>query len=389
MARATRLALAALAASVAGSASTSARAESPNAKATPVYVLPLSTDDADDQADALTQALRSRVRQAAGWSLLETSQSFETLAIALKCPPKPDPLCLQRIGDQLHADHYVWGTLAKKRSASEVTADLHLWSRGKTDADASETYSDNLKDASDEALRGVAARLFGRMSGAGTGGTLIVHAGRSAGTVVVDGADRGALDNGIARLELPAGSHTIAVRVPGVEAPPGQTAEVASGSEQELNFVLAPVRMSAQPEEPSSPVPVGKVLGYSAIVAGAGFLVAGGIEAANWVNDNSASTEDRNRVPKSVADVCTQQSAAAIDACNKSKDALTVSTLGWIFGGAGALLLGTGIVLVVSDHGSSSDGRHTASVRPIQGARVDVVPALGPHAGSLDVRVRF
>ena len=78
-------------------------------------MLSLWTDDADDQADALTQALRSRVRQAQGWSLLETPQSFETLAIALKCPPKPDAPCLQRIGDQLHADHYVWGTMARKK----------------------------------------------------------------------------------------------------------------------------------------------------------------------------------------------------------------------------------------------------------------------------------
>ena len=36
----------------------------------------------------------------------------ETLSIALKCPPKPDPACLKRIGDQLKADHYVWGTMA-------------------------------------------------------------------------------------------------------------------------------------------------------------------------------------------------------------------------------------------------------------------------------------
>ena len=77
-----------------------ARAEAPSAKALPVYVLTISTEDSDDQADALTQSMRSRVRQAQGWSLLETPQSFETLAIALKCPPKPDQPCLQRIADQ-------------------------------------------------------------------------------------------------------------------------------------------------------------------------------------------------------------------------------------------------------------------------------------------------
>ena len=157
--------LALLAAAALGAASRPAHAEPPSAKATPVYVLSLWTDDADDQADALTQALRSRVRQAQGWSLLETPQSFETLAIALKCPPKPDAPCLQRIADQLHADHYVWGTMARKKGAGEVTADVHLWSRGKGDADANETYTDNLKDASDESLRQIAARLFGKLTG--------------------------------------------------------------------------------------------------------------------------------------------------------------------------------------------------------------------------------
>ncbi|HEY8089040.1 MAG TPA: hypothetical protein VIF09_14370, partial [Polyangiaceae bacterium] len=142
-----RLALALLAATAAGAVSHPAHAEPPSAKATPVYVLSLWTDDADDQADALTQALRSRVRQAQGWSLLETPQSFETLAIALKCPSKPDAPCLQRIGDQLHADHYVWGTMAHKKGAGEVTADVHLWSRGKGDAETNESFTDNLKDA--------------------------------------------------------------------------------------------------------------------------------------------------------------------------------------------------------------------------------------------------
>src|SRR5258708_24833570 len=177
-----------------------AHAEPPNAKATPVYVLSIWTDDADDQADALTQSLRTRVRQAQGWSLLETTQSFETLAIALKCPAKPDPPCLQRIGDQLHADHYMWGTMAKKKGPGEVTADLHLWTRGKGDADASETYSDNLKDASDESLKQVSARLFGRMTGGGAGGTLVVPAGPGGGDVPAAGPRAAARGGGGAGL---------------------------------------------------------------------------------------------------------------------------------------------------------------------------------------------
>src|ERR1700722_1454117 len=139
MNRATRLAFTLLAASSALALPGAAWADAPSAKAQPVYVLSLSTEDSDDQADALTQAMRSRVRQSHGWSLLETPQSFETLAIALKCPPKPDAPCLQRIGDQLHADHFVWGTLSKG-GPGQVKATLHMWTRGKSDVEATNSY---------------------------------------------------------------------------------------------------------------------------------------------------------------------------------------------------------------------------------------------------------
>ncbi len=204
MLRAFALALMALVVSIVLFHSAPARAEPANGKATPVYVLSVWTNDVDDQADALTQALRSRVRQAPGWSLVETNQSFETLSIALRCPPTPNQLCLDRIGDQLHADHYVWGTMSKEKSG-EVTADLRLWTRGKPQTEATESYAENLKDPSDDALRSVAGRLFAKLTSSNTSGTLVVHAGTASGTVVVDGAPKGKLDEGIARIALPEG----------------------------------------------------------------------------------------------------------------------------------------------------------------------------------------
>jgi hypothetical protein len=387
-----KAALTVLATSVLGLAASPSRAEAPNGRATPVYILTLWTDDADDQADALTQALRSRVRQASGWSLLETNQSFETLSIALKCPSKPDSTCLQRIGDQLHADHYVWGTMGKKRAPGEVTADLHLWVRGKPSTEASETYSDNLKDASDESLRAVAAKLFGKLTASSAPGVVLVRAGRSSGSVLVDGVERGSLDGGTARLEVPAGAHTFAVKVAGFDAA-GQSTEVTAGSERELSFSLTPSRQAAESAEArssSSSFPVTKLLGYSAIVGGVGFLVAGGIEGLNWINDSNASSNDRNSVPKSVTDVCTYQSPQAQDACSKSNDAKSVSTLAWVFGGVGAVLVGTGIILVTSDHGSAEPRRDASSApRPKAAPDVQVLPEVGPRAGSLSVRVRF
>lgn len=388
MTRATRFAFALLAAAALGSVPRSAHAEPPNAKATPVYVLSIFTEDADDQADALTQALRSRVRQAQGWSLLETSQSFETLAIALKCPPKPDPGCLQRIADQLHADHYVWGSMGKKKSPGEVTAEMHLWSRGKAEADAGESYSENLKDASDESLKQIASRLFGKLTGGVAGGTLVVHAGTGGGAVMVDGENKAMLEGGVARIDVGGGPHTVLVRVPGFDAP-AQQASVPVGSEQEVTFNLAPTAAPGPDTTSHSAFPLRKVAEYSALVAGAGLLIAGGVEGLAWLNDSNASKSDRKNVPPSVTDVCaTELSPAAIDACHKSKDAVTVSTLGWVFAGVGAALVGTGFVLMLGDHGSSDSG-HDATTPAAQRHRVQVTPVVGTRGGAIDLRVSF
>jgi len=388
MTRATRLALALLAVSASASAVASAprlaRAEPPNPKATPVYVLSIQTDDADDQAEALTQALRSRVRQAAGWSLLESQQSFETLSIALKCPPKPDAPCLQRIADQLHADHYVWGTMSKKK-AGEVRAELHLWGRGRGDVDASESYTDNLKEASDPSLQQIAAQLFGNLTGGVGGGTLVVHAGTAGGAVMVDGVEKGVLDGGVARVDVGPGPHTIAVRVPGFEAPIQQAA-VAAGAEQELSFTLAPT--TSVGTETHSAFPLRKVATYSALVAGGGLLVAGGIEGLAWLGDSNTSKSDRKNVPPNITDVCVDEvNQSAVDACHKSKDALTVSTLAWVFTGVGAVLVGTGVYMLATDSGSSESGHEPPP--PVGKPKLQLVPAVGTRGGAVDLRVTF
>jgi hypothetical protein len=395
MVRAIALALMTLVVSVVLFRSVPALAEPPNGKATPVYVLSVWTNDVDDQADALTQALRSRVRQSPGWSLAETNQSFETLSLALRCPPTPNQTCLDRIGDQLHADHYVWGTMAKEK-AGEVSVDLRLWSRGKPQVEASETYNENLKDPGDEALRAVAGRLFAKLTSNGTTGTLVVHAGTASGSVQVDGVTKGRLDGGVARLDVPEGSHTVVVRVAGFTAPP-QAITLQDGGEAEISFALSPAEAppgaEGAPEPPQEsvekkPFPVRKVIGYSVFAVGVGFLVAAGIEGENWLSDKNASDQDRNNVPNNVSNVCEMQvNQAAQDACQKSTSASHAAKLGWIFAGVGAVLAGSGIWLVVGDH--TGEAATEPSARATPKPRFDVLPALGARAGSLDVRMTF
>ena len=330
MTRAVAFSLVLLVATAQGLVPRTARADGADPKGSPLYVLSVWTNDADDQAEGLTAALRARVRKAPGWSLVEATQSFETLAIALKCPPTPNASCLERIGDQLHADRYVWGTMAKEK-AGEVTADMRLWTRGKPQVEASESYSEDLKDPASEPLRAVAARLFTKLAGA-----------------------------------------------PGE----GEAEATAGGDEHSGASELA--KVEREPDKGPSTFPLRKVVGYSAVVAGVGLLVAGGVEGLSWMSDKSASDTDRTSVPRTVSDVCAAPStnAAAADACQKTHDASNAALLGWVFTGAGAVLAGAGVILVLTDHGSSDSA---AAAR----TRVAVTPALGARSGGLDVRVTF
>jgi hypothetical protein len=321
-----------------------ASADPPGGKA--VYVLSVWTNDADDQADALTKALRARMRQTPGWSLAETGQSFETLAIALRCPPTPNQACLERIGDQIHADRYVWGTMAKEKPG-EVTADMRLWSRGSPQAEASESYADSLKDANDDALRAVAGRLVAKLTSQAGGGAA---AGSAPPSAAADGS--------------------------------GKDASGASDA-------------STATEEPADhkSFPVRRTLGYVGLGLGAAALVASGVELIGWMNDKSDSNTDRQNVPSNVTDVCATPSNAsyypsAQDACQKSKDAANASQLGWIFLGVGAVLAGTGAWLVLGDH-HASDGASGSSSAATTRPHVGVLPAFGPRGGALDVRVTF
>jgi hypothetical protein len=233
----------------------------------------------------------------------------------------------------------------------------------------------------------------------------VVHAGTGKGSVLIDGASKGTLDEGTARLNVPVGQHTVSVRLAGFEAE-GKTTTIVEGTEEEVTVPLSPVasesahpaaEAEATPERASSPFPLRRVLAYSALVAGGALLVGGVVEGVAWENDKSASNNDRASIPASVTNVCSvmgqPQSVmmAAADACAKNSNATGASTGAWVFGGIGAALVATGVILLVTDPG------HPAPTEPAQAATrptvtrpsVSVLPTFGPHVGVLGLRVTF
>ena len=151
-----------------------AHADPPGPDAPLVHVIAVQSDDADDQADALTATLRSRIRALRGFSLGEGDFSLEVLTLALKCGETPDEACQVKIGDQIHSDRYLWGSHKRSKSNRQVTADLHLWTRGRPPTRTQLTYSDNLTAPGDDALKRLAddalAKLLGQQAAAATVG---------------------------------------------------------------------------------------------------------------------------------------------------------------------------------------------------------------------------
>src|SRR5207237_1908433 len=79
----------------------SVRAEPPGPGVLPVQVIAIQTDEAEDQAEALTAAIRSRVRALRGYSLYESDFALEVLTLSLKCGEVPDEPCQTKIADQI------------------------------------------------------------------------------------------------------------------------------------------------------------------------------------------------------------------------------------------------------------------------------------------------
>src|SRR5580658_3385279 len=358
-----------------------------------IHVLDIDSDDADDQAEALTGALRSRIRSAPEWLLLDTRQSLSMLTAALRCPQRPDAACLQRIGDQLKSDRFVWGILSRQGAGPHfVTADIHLWTRGKPEILAKETYSDNLKDQNDDTLHKIANRVFERLTG-GPASTVIVHAGTADGVVVVDGDRTVPLQHGLATLLLRKGEHGIAVQATGF-LPMHQDVVVIAGENQDVDVALQPE--PAPPPSLSGPPPAGGSRARAelgTLISGGVLLAAGGALAIVFEAERSTLNQDRannygfeNSVP-TIENPCTvpsvESSPQVSGGCSAHNVAQAVLIPEIAALGAGGLLVTVGFVLLATDH--PREPAPTTSAW----SRLRIVPEVGPHGASFGLSGSF
>ncbi|MBK9262263.1 MAG: PEGA domain-containing protein [Polyangiaceae bacterium] len=246
-------------------------AAEPGPDTLPIHVISVQTMDADDQAEALTKALRQAVRAMPGWSQAEGDYSLEVLTLSLKCPEPPDAGCQSRIADQIRADRYVWGVISKGKS-NNVVGELSFWVRGKGTTSFKVDYSANLTEAQDDALKKVAMDAIMKLTDGPPKGEVKVSAGGIAGQVFVDGQPLGALTGGQGTFFVPSGKHELIVKAPGYA---DMISEITVKPNAPTDVTVVPVAVGDK-----TPTNWKRIGGFIAIGAGVGFGALGVVGTA-------------------------------------------------------------------------------------------------------------
>lgn len=192
---------------------TTAQAAPPGPGALPVAVLAVKSDEALDQAEAFTAALREAVVRSAGWSLGEANQSVEFLALKMKCGDSIDAACETRIAEVIKSDRYLWSSIEFDSSKKRVQGSLNFFVRGKGTDRVDVDFPAKLTTA--KKLESVAASLFEQVSGGAPQGGVSITTGGIPGQLFIDGKPIGSIPESGGTYQLPVGSHTITVKASG------------------------------------------------------------------------------------------------------------------------------------------------------------------------------
>jgi hypothetical protein len=369
-----------------------------------VQVLAISSEDAFEQAQALTIALKRAVTRTEGWTLSKGDFSLEVMTAAMGCSLPPDATCQKKIADKIGTKRYIWGTLSKS-GKKEVVATLRLWENGEQKRDTQVKYASNLTDPSDDSLLAVASDAFARLTGEASG-VVVVNAGNVSGKVYVDGKEAGDIAEGRTELTLPSGDHKIVVRAEGFNDATG-TVTVRAGASTDITLNPTPGTSGETgaggnvTHDKGKPGNTRKILGYAGVGVGGALALVGGyfwlksfLETKNPSDEfthyasSAARKPDGSREVPGGQDVCeaaaaNQDNPTVMDECDRNAShkrlALILTPAGAIIGGVGAYLLFT------------SDDEKAAAEKEGRAPRPSLTPmvGLGPHGGSVWVDVPF
>jgi hypothetical protein len=378
----------------------------PPAPNTPVlHVLEVGTDDADDQAKAVTLALRRRVRESKEFALSDADHSLQVLTLALRCPEPPDASCQGKIATKISARQFLWGTM-KKAPGNQVSLELHLWRGGRDEARERFVFSDNLTESRDPALERLADQMYQRLVFYGhVGVARLVADNAIEGELYVNGRPQGPIAQAQYELTLPPGDYTFEVRSGGRTTLSGR-GRVAVTQIQEVRLV--PRRRQVDPAAASLDADVGarppsadgaswrRPAGIAGLGLGGALLVAGAyasIRVLTFGEDKGYKAYRAGVGPTD--DACDQAEAGFVTNVSGASSpgrvdricgtAKALTTFQYIAYPVGAVAAGAGLIFLLS---AQNDGGGTTG-KGASGQRWALTPDAGPGRAGFDFRLAF
>lgn len=343
----------------------------------PVAVIGVQTENAFQQADALTAALRRAVDTTEGYAPQEGEWSLQMLVLGLECAEPPDAACEEKIAKQIKAERFVWGTI--RIEGKEVLGDLHFYQKGQPSQSVPLKFSSNLTDGVDETLIGVARDALG-LIGAGTPkGRLRINAGDVNGDVFIGQEKVGTMTKGVADVAVVPGDHVIRV-------------VTTDGREMSANLSMKALEQKtislAVPGPPAPPLDGKIIVGFSLLGVAAGLAGAGlyGSLEVNSAQDqfDCSDPEDASRgecwsnnYDDNEPDACATENVSGNleNICDRASTGEMLQAVFYPLAGAS---LAAGIILLgVSDWGGNDETAWT------------VLPIVGNGIGGLNVGRRF
>jgi PEGA domain-containing protein len=361
----------------------SALGAAPGPDALPVHVVAVKSEEALDQAEALTQALRKAIRDSDGWSLGDSSQSLEFLAVKMGCQEPIDAACETRIADVLKADRYLWAVIQfEDKAQSNIVGTLNFYVRGKGTNKVPLKYTANLTDPTMDALIEVARDAVSKATGGPPKGTLKISTGGVAGQLYIDEKPVGALPAEGTELQLPAGDHHLLVKAPGY-ADAEATASVKPATSVEVSLTMV-----EQAED--KPIDGRLVGGIAALAVGVG-TGAVGLWAAlevNKIRNDDAFTSYQDGF-SDATNVCEQAdlgvpskgnpTVSPADVSDQCGKASTYEILQAVMFPVAGVAAGVGIFLLGTSSLAGGD----------EDAAIVVQPIVGPGLAAAAVTARF
>ena len=138
------------------------------------------------------------------------------------------------------------------------------------------------------------------------------------------------------------------------------------------------VKKEQEQKAPSHGASARTVIGWTAIGLGVAAGVFGTIEGVHFL---SLQSDNKNDAKNPGGNFCDGGASGNATACDRFNDGKTARTLELVSFGVGAALIGTGVVLLLTDH---SGERDASTARKWQ-----LSPEVGPRSGRVDLRVTF